>query len=72
MGVKAAAEIACANEGESGLSKFRVLGAVSITDLEHSFFDQISSLGADGIEVREPGHEERPGHRLQRLAHAPV
>ncbi len=29
-------------------------------------------LGADGVEVHEPRLEERPRHRLQRLAHPPV
>ena len=29
-------------------------------------------LGADGVEVHEPRLEERPRHRLQRLAHAAV
>src|SRR5690606_9302097 len=29
-------------------------------------------LGADGVEVHEPRLEQRPRHRLQRLAHPPV
>ena len=29
-------------------------------------------LGADGVEVHEPGLEERPRHFLQRLIHTPV
>ena len=29
-------------------------------------------LGADRVEIDEPGLEQRPRHRLQRLVHAPV
>ena len=29
-------------------------------------------FGADGVEVDEPGFEQRPRHGLQRLVHAPV
>ena len=29
-------------------------------------------LGADGVEVDEPGFEQRPRHGLQCLVHAPV
>ena len=29
-------------------------------------------FGADGVEVDEPGFEQRPRHFLQRLVHAPV